>query len=311
MTHRRWPDLGSLDLLVRVVENGSVGKAAAEVGISQASASRRLDTLERELGLALLSRTVRGSQPTPHGQIVVDWAKSALGSVMDLMSGVDALRRDRRATLRVAASMTVAEYLVPNWLMTLRAVAPSVDVSLTVANSVRVQELIRDDAAEVGFIESTEPPTGLQYRVVATDRLVVVVGPTHPWARRRGGIDYAELARTPLIVREQGSGTRTSLEHAMAPLGLEVQALLELPSNSAVKVVVETGVAPAVLSYLAVAGEVRDGRLVELPVTDLSLERPLRAVWQQRHRLTETGADLITIAGSTEASKAHPAPPPR
>jgi len=306
MTAHRWPDLVTVDLLVRVVEYGSVGKAAQDIGISQASASRRLDVLERELGVPLLSRTVRGSHPTSQGRIVVDWAKTALGSVLDMMSAVEALRKDRRATLRVASSMTIAECLVPTWLMTLRSVSSAIDVSLSVVNSVAVQELVRDDQVEVGFIECLDAPQDLEYREVSRDRLVVVVSPDHPWAKRRSGISFRELAATPLIVREFGSGTRTALEQALAEHGLTVTAQLELSSNAAVRVAVESGLAPAVLSYLAVDGEVRSGRLVELPVVDLPLERPLRAVWQRRNRLTQSGADLITIATSTEASKAIP-----
>jgi DNA-binding transcriptional LysR family regulator len=85
-----------------------------------------------------------------------------------------------------------------------------------------------------------------------------------------------------------------------------VTTRLEVNSNAAIRVAVESGLAPAVLSYLAVDGEVRTGRLVELPVVDLALDRPLRAVWRRRNRLTQLGADLITIATSIEASKANP-----
>lgn len=303
MTTRRWPDLVTIDLLVRVIECGSVGRAAQEIGISQASASRRLDVLEREFGVPLLSRTVRGSHPTAQGQVVVGWARTALASAMDLMAGVEALGSDRRAVLRVAASMTIAECLVPNWLMSLRAVTPSVDINLSVVNSVAVQELVRDNHVEVGFIECLDAPQGLEYREISRDRLVVVVAPTHPWARRRSGITFEELAATPLIVREAGSGTRTALEQALASQSLSVTTQLEVASNAAIRVAVESGLAPAVLSYLAVDGEVRSGRLVELPVVDLPLERPLRAVWRRRNRLTQLGADLITIATTTEAAK--------
>lgn len=302
VTRRHWPDLGTLDLLVRAADHGSIGKAAAEVGISQASASRRLDTLERELGITLLSRSARGSKPTPQGQVVVDWARTALQSVLDLLSGVDALRHDRWATLRVAASMTVAEYLVPTWLMKLRALSGQAEVNLTVANSARVQELVEDGSVELGFIECPDAPRQLASRRVASDRLMVVVAPSHPWAKRTKAIDSATLAGTPLVVRESGSGTRTSLEHAMESMGLGVAIALELSSNSAIKVAVESGAAPAVLSDLAVAAEVRDGRLVELAVDDVPLVRPLRAVWQRHQRLTAGAADLIAIAAAGGAA---------
>ncbi|MCW3840683.1 LysR substrate-binding domain-containing protein [Micromonospora yasonensis] len=76
---------------------------------------------------------------------------------------------------------------------------------------------------------------------------------------------------------------------------------LQLSSNAAVKVAVEAGVAPAVLSGLAVAAELREGRLVEVPVANLDLRRPLRAVWRGRTRLAEPAARLIRIARGSAA----------
>lgn len=304
MSSTAWPDLASLELFLLVAEHGSVGKAAAKHGISQASASRRLDTLERELGVPLLVRSTAGSRLTPQGQVVADWARATLTAAGDLMAGVAALRRRRAASLRVAASMTVAEYLMPGWLMALRRVEPELEVSLRVANSESVGEMVRADQVDVGFIESPSVPADLAVRRVAGDRLVVVVAPGHPWARRRKPASPAELAGTRLVVREPGSGTRTALERVLGPDRM-AEPLLELSSNAAVKVAVESGIAPAVLSILAVAADVRDGRLREVLVEGLRLNRPLRAVWQRRRRLTDSAGALVRLAESSGT-----APPP-
>ncbi|NDL56142.1 LysR family transcriptional regulator [Phytoactinopolyspora mesophila] len=295
MTSTSWPDLNSLELFVLVAEHGSVGQAAARHGITQASASRRLDTLERELGVPLLVRSTTGSRLTDDGRVVVDWARATLAAAGDLMAGVSALRHERAGALRVAASMTVAEYLMPGWLMTFRHNRPDVDVSLQVANSESVGEMVRAGDVDLGFIESPSVPGGLTSRQVATDRLVVIVAPAHRWARRRTPIPAAELAATPLVVREPGSGTRTALERILDRNQMAAP-LLELSSNAAVKVAVETGQAPAVLSNLAVAGEVRDGRLRDVAVAELELDRPLRAVWPRRRRLAEPAATLVRLA---------------
>jgi DNA-binding transcriptional LysR family regulator len=301
MSSSSWPDLNSLELFVLVAEHGSVGRAAALHGITQASASRRLDTLERELGVPLLLRSTTGSRLTDDGRVVVDWARATLSAAGDLMAGVSALRHERAGALRVAASMTVAEYLMPGWLMAFRHSLPDVEVSLRVGNSESVGEMVRAGEVDLGFIESPAVPDGLAARRVATDRLVVVVAPGHRWARRRAPIPAAELSATPLVVREPGSGTRIALESV---LGRDQMAepLLELSSNAAVKVAVETGQAPAVLSDLAVAGEVRDGRLRDVAVADLELDRPLRAVWPRRRRLTEPAATLVRLAEQADAS---------
>lgn len=296
MTSTRWPDLASLDLLLLVAEQGSLGKAARQHGITQASASRRLDTLERELGIPLLHRSTSGSRLTDQGKVVVPWARAVLAASHDLFVGVEALRQRRHASLRVAASMTVAEYLMPGWLVALRRALPGVEVGLLVVNSHEVCELVEDDEIDVGFVESPSVPRGLSTQRVAHDRLVVVVAPPHPWAHRREPLRVAELAATPLVVREPGSGTRDALERALKGRHDAAAPALQLSSNAAVKVAVAAGVAPAVLSVLAVAAELREGRLVEVPVADLDLRRPLRAVWRGRSRLAEPATKLIRIA---------------
>ncbi|MBB2745743.1 UNVERIFIED_ORG: DNA-binding transcriptional LysR family regulator [Microbispora rosea subsp. rosea] len=316
----RWPDLASLELLLLVAEQGSLGKAAKLHGITQASASRRLDTLERELGVPLLHRSTTGSRLTPQGQVVVDWARATLTAANDLLTGVQALRGRRDARVRVAASMTVAEYLMPGWLVALRRVLPDVEVGLRVVNSGEVCRMAMDGEIDAGFIESPAVPRELTSWPVAEDRLVVVVAPGHAWARRgeplhgkplrgeplrgkplrgepsRGEpLSRADLAATPLVVREPGSGTRHALDRLLTGPDVALP-ILELSSNAAVKVAVETGVAPAVLSRLAVAAELRDGRLIEVPVADLDLRRPLLAVWRARTRLTGPAAELVRLA---------------
>ncbi|WP_213453699.1 LysR family transcriptional regulator [Rhizomonospora bruguierae] len=296
MSTTRWPDLASLELLLLVAEQGSLGKAARLQAITQASASRRLDTLERELGVPLLHRSTSGSRLTPQGQVVVDWARAALAASNDLLLGVRLLRRQHNASLQVAASMTVAEYLMPAWLLSLRRTMPGVEVDLRVVNSRRVGDLVRAGDIDVGFIESPSVPQGLAAKRVAQDRLAVVVAPQHPWARRREPLKVVDLAATPLVVREPGSGTRNALERALAGRGVIAAPVLELSSNAAVKVAVEAGVAPAVLSALAVAAELREGRLFEVPLGDLDLRRPLRAVWRRKPRLPEPAAGLVRLA---------------
>ncbi|ASU83871.1 LysR family transcriptional regulator [Nocardiopsis gilva YIM 90087] len=294
----QWPDLASLELFLLVAEYGSIGRAATEVGLTQASASRRLDTLERELGVPLLLRDTTGSRPTPQGQTVADWAHAVVEAARDLESGVAALRRNRKASLQLAASMTVAEYLVPGWLARLREIEPEIEVGLQVLNSEEVAEQVHGGMADMGFIESYDLPRDIAATRVRVDRLVTVVAPAHPWARRRAPVPAAELAATPLVMRERGSGTRTTLEHALTEaLGVGPAApALELSSNAAVKVAVLSGAAPAVLSELAVAAEIADGRLREVAIEGLDLRRPLRAVWRSRTRLTEPGEHLVRIA---------------
>ncbi|TCO57201.1 LysR family transcriptional regulator [Actinocrispum wychmicini] len=291
------PDLASLRLLVLVGELGSIGRAAATLGIAQPSASKRLAALERRFGLALVDRTRRGSALTPDGRVVTDWARRVLDELNVLVTGAEALRTRRQAELRVAASLTVAEHLVPGWIGELRRARPDVYVGLMVTNSSIVCDLVRGGDVDLGFVESPTVPTELSARRVASDRLAVVVPPGHPWVRRRRPLAAADLAAAPLVVREHGSGTRETLERALrqAKVG-QLRPLAEFGSTTAVRSAVVEGAGPAVLSVLAVDSDLAEGRLVEVAVDDLDLRRQLRAVWPGGRRLIGTAAELLAIA---------------
>ncbi|MET7803903.1 LysR family transcriptional regulator [Micromonospora chersina] len=291
-------DLSSLDLLLSVARLGSIGQAAAEHRISQPAASARLRHLERRLGLTLLHRTPRGSALTPTGALIADWARTVVDAADSFAAAVQALRVTKESRLTVAASQTVAEYLFPAWLVALRVRQPDLAVTLQAANSAEVAARLLADRADLGFVEGPDLPGGLDADTVATDRLTVVVAPSHRWARRRRGITPAELAAAPLVAREAGSGTRRALESGLREQGVgEVAApVLELSSTTAIKHAVGAGSGPAVLSSLAVSTELAAGALVAVPVHGLDLRRRLRAVWPAGRQLTGPARDLHAIA---------------
>lgn len=242
--HHRVPDLGALELLLAVARHGSLGAAAREVGITQPAASSRIRSMERQLGVALVDRSPRGSRLTDAGALVTDWARRIVEAAEAFDAGAQALRGRRDSRLRVAASMTIAEYLLPGWLIALRAERPDTAVSLQAGNSAVVAERLLANEADVGFVEGLAVPDGLDGVVVAHDRLVIVAAPSHPWARRRGPLDPAELAATPLVLRERGSGTRQVLDAALSDHGGLARPLLELASTTAVKAAAVSGAGP-------------------------------------------------------------------
>ena len=203
-------------------------------------------------------------------------------------AGVAALRSETRRELKVAASLTIAEYLLPRWMVVLRgrqsaAGESATRIGLTATNSDAVLALVRSGEVALGFIETVTIPTDLRVRSLGFDELRLAVAPQHRWARRNRPITAHELARTALITREPGSGTRQSLEHLLlACEGVEtiVPPLVELSSTAAVRAAIAAGTAPGVLSGLALADDLALGRLRVLKVDGISLRRQLSAVWK-------------------------------
>ena len=292
--HRPSLDLEALRMLALVADLGSISAAARSEQISQPSASKRIQVLERQLGLALLDRRTRGATLTDQGRMVTGWCRSVVEATDALITGSQALAARAAERLSIGASQTIAEYLAPTWLGEFRRRPGEPPVQLRVANSQEVIAALRAREIDLGFVETPQIPSDLHRRRVARDRLVLVVAPDHPLARRRHPLGRDELAQTPLASREDGSGTRDTLRLAIGRS--MVPPAVELDSNAAVKVLVSSGSFPAVISELAVANELRDGRLVEVPLAEVDLSRSLDAVWRKGTRLGGAAEHFLQTA---------------
>lgn len=292
-------DLESLALFVQVVNAGSINAAAAAAERSQQSVSVRMRKLEDELGLTLLARGSRGSQPTETGILVAEWAAEFLRAQETFSDRLNALRAEHSNDLHLAASQTIAGYLLPGWLGELRTSA-GIDSHPHVhaVNSHEVIARVRSGEVALGFIESFEHPDDLEARVIGHDELVVVVAPDHEWAARES-IGIETLAATPLVVREAGSGTRQVLESLLSQShpGLELaEPAAEFSAVMSVRNAVAAGMGPAVMSLVTVDDDLTTGRLVRVPVTGIQFARPFTALWRAEQKQDAAVASLIALA---------------
>jgi len=292
-------DLVMLRMLTAVAETGSLSQTARRLGTTQQAVSARMRTLESRLGLSLLVRSAQGSRLTDTGTVVAGWAAEVVAAADRFDKAVAALASESGQQLRVAASLTVAEHLLPGWLVALRARAATTEVHLAAVNSRTVLDRVRSGDADLGFIETPDIPTDVATRAIASDELVIVVRPGHPWTRRSRGVSAIELAATPLIVRERGSGTREALVHAFA-LASEVTTVAEpaavLPTTAAIRATVMASDSASVLSVLAVSDALRAGQLHRVRLSDLRIIRPITAVWKQGAPLSAVSQQLLDTA---------------
>lgn len=310
MLSARMPALTALQMLRAVHRLGSFSAAGHALGLSQQAVSSRMRALEESVGTPLLSRSPRGSTLTPTGTLIAEWADDVLDAAERLDAAIASVRHDTGRRLRVVASQTVAEHLVPGWLVTLRrreetgGEHPSA-IDLSVTNSSVAAAMVRSGEANIGFIESPRIPHGLAHRRIRHDEMQVVVAPGHPWSRRRRPLSAEDLARTSLVTREVGSGTRDALEVILAtqaPGVAQPMPVVELSTSAAVRSAIAAGTAPGVLSALAVRDDLTLGRLVAVP-TEQPIVRPLTAIWQgSRTPPPGPARDLLAIAGATSPS---------
>lgn len=280
-------DVAALRLFLAAAELGSVSKAAARMQMTQPSATAKLQKLERQLGTTLLERTPTGSVVTDDGQRLAVACADVVAAATALADRAEALGAERDR-LTVAATRHVADHFLPGWVAGARL--SGVQVVLLELDTLRVAQAVRAGEATVGFTEGPHPPLGLRSEVVATERLVPVVGRGHPWYGRRSAIGHPELVATTLVLGQPGSGSRDVVEATFALHGQGgVGEHLAVPSVTAARLAALSDAGVAFLPGCRVHADLASGDLFALPVRDLEIEQPVRVVWRgPRPRFVET-----------------------
>jgi DNA-binding transcriptional LysR family regulator len=263
-----------LAAFVAAVDAHTLYAAADALALTQSAVTKRIAALERRIGQPLLERGRGGVRPTAAGRALYPEARAALAALERARRAVaDA---DPASALAVAASHTVAGYLLPGWLAGFRAERGTLRIAVEVVNSPGVLAAVRAGRAELGFVEGIDELDGLESQLLVSDVLECVVRPGHRFARRTA-IRPAELLDEPWIARERESGTRAVAERALRQRGIVLVPALEAASTEGLKRAVLGG-GFALLSRLAVEEEVASGSLAAVPVNELDLRRELRAV---------------------------------
>lgn len=268
---------GQLRAFLAVVRHGSVSRAATELYVTQPAVSASLAALERDIGVRLLVRDRTGVRPTPSGEALAAVAAQCLGLLEQGRDAALAAASPGSGRLRLAAVTTAGEYVVPPILKAFQKQYPDVEPVLEVGNRALVLErlLAREADLAVGGRPPAEGPvTG---RGFLLNDLVVVAGPDHALAGGRR-IDPQMLDDTWLL-REPGSGTRSTTEEFLTRHGVEPRQRLSLGSNGAVKQAAAVGLGVTLISDQAVALELATGTLVRLRVSGT----PLRRKWFVLH----------------------------
>jgi DNA-binding transcriptional LysR family regulator len=187
----------------------------------------------------------------------------------------------RRGRLRIHASQTIASYWLPRRLSAFHLAHPEVELDVRIGNTQEAAEAVRGGAAELGYVEGELDDLLLDFETVGEDRLVLLIKADHPWARMED-VGPAELAAQTWVVREEGSGTRSSVEAGLRAVGINPATLnvaLTLPSNEAVLAAAEAGAGAAAVSESVAASALARGALVKV-----RFNLPSRAFRLLRHK---------------------------
>lgn len=296
--------LEQLRIFIAVAEVQHMTRAAEALGRTQSAVSASIAALENRHGVVLFNRVGRRIELTETGRRFLGEARGLLARADQAERLLSGLGGEVSGTLSIHASQTVASYWLPPYLARLRAKHPRLTISLRAGNTSDVAEAVRRGHADIGIVEGEVEDDDLTSSVVGEDALVLALAPDHPLATA-GQASAEDLAATPWVTREEGSGTRAAFERILKGFGLSpdrLDMLLELPSNEAMIAAVATGEAACVVSRLAAEPAHAAQRIALLDLA--SGARNFTAlVHRQRHRTLAADALLALLR---EGAIAHP-----
>ncbi|WP_312687065.1 LysR family transcriptional regulator, partial [Brevundimonas nasdae] len=242
--------LERLRIFVAVAEREHVTAAARALNLTQSAVSNAIAALETEHDVHLFDRVGRGVVLNQTGRAFLPEAKAVLARAAAAEAALADMSALRRGRLTIFASQTIASAWLPRRLAAFHAAYPGVELDVAIGNTREAAQAVLSGAAELGLVEGEIDQPMLDQTVVGSDRLAVLVTPDHPWAGVRR-LEAATLATQAWVLREAGSGTRSTLEAALRRAGVDPETLsiaMTLPSNEAVLAAAEAGAGATALS---------------------------------------------------------------
>jgi DNA-binding transcriptional LysR family regulator len=274
--------LEQLRIFVAVAERGHMTRAAAALNLTQSAASAAVAALEARYGVKLFDRVGRGLALSEAGAAFLPEAKAVLARAAAAAQALDDLVGLKRGRLTIHASQTIASYWLPRRLARFAEAHAGVTLDVHVGNTAQVARAVLEGEAELGFVEGRVEGGALVHRRLGADRLAVVAAANHPLAVGARAPSVADLLAADWVLREEGSGTRSEFERALAEAGMDPAALkvrLALPSNEAVLAAAASGEMLSAVSEIAAAPMIAAGR-----VTALAFGLPERAFELLTHK---------------------------
>lgn len=292
-------DMRDLEAFVAVAETGSFTAAAQRLLLTQPTVSARIASIEAALDTKLFDRAPGKVRPTPAGEVLLPRARALLRDREEAVEAVRGFLGQPGGTLRIGASSIPGTYLVPGAIAKLQEEHSALKVHLAIEDTDRTLEALRRGNFEMAVVGRPVREQGLEETVVGEDEVVLVATPE--LARRSkesGKRGIAALEDLPLVLREDGSGTRAvaleALEKAGAPAD-RLDVVLEIGSNAAAREAALSGAGAAFLSRLAVADQLAAGRLEIIPVFVSPLRRPFVLVTRSGRTLTPGARELARL----------------
>jgi DNA-binding transcriptional LysR family regulator len=287
-------DLLQLEHFLAVVEEGSFTRAAERVCRTQPAVSQSIKKLEEEVGSPLFARDVHEVSLTEAGKVLVDYARKMVRARDGAMRDLSALKTLKTGTLNIAAHESAAVYLLPDPLRCYLSRFPDVKVGIYRSRLTEIPRQVMDREVHVGFVKDEPNFHELKWMAVHSDEMILVASPRHPLTRR-ANVRVCDLGAEHFVLHHLCSTTEQKILRLFEQHGTPCRIVAELWSFENIKSFVQADVGLAIVPRITVAQELRDGGLVQVPLTELNIPRRTLMVYRDQGYLSDSAHELIKI----------------
>jgi LysR family transcriptional regulator, nitrogen assimilation regulatory protein len=287
-------DLRNLRYFVEIVEHGSMKRAAESLFVAQPALSQQVKKLEEELGVELLSRSVRGVVPTAAGQALLHHARLILDQVHEAREAIQAGRCEPQGDVVLGLPPSISTALSVPLVVRMQAELPRIALRVVEGTSGHVLEWLRAGHLDLCVLHGVQREPGVSAEPLLHEDLFLIERTTARPPRR--SVRFAELASMDLILPGRHHGLRAVLEQAAEQHDVRLRTKLEIDAFTQLKALARLGVGSTILSRAAVAEELARGELVAIRITSPRLERRMylaRASKQRPSPAARATAELL------------------
>ncbi|MCZ2085740.1 MAG: LysR family transcriptional regulator [Flavobacteriales bacterium] len=263
-----------LKVFYTVANRLSFTKAANELNISQPAVTKHIKEIENQLNTKLFDRKGTTIQLTESGKILFVYAEKNRQLYRDLEFAISQLNKSEKGKLKIGASTTIAQYILPEILAKFNSYYKDINIELVTHNSEDISTLLKNGQIDLGIVEGESKSSYFDYEKFKRDEIVLVCKSNHPLVNKNFKIK--DLYDIDLIVREQGSGTQEFIQNQLKKSGLEVQRLniiMQLGSSESIKNYLLHSEALAFLSINTILPELKNNQLSVIDIKNFSIER--------------------------------------
>ena len=304
--NREYPDLRQVRAFVALADTQSFTRAAEMLFLTQSAVSHSIRTLEQQLEVELVERSGKRISLTQDGVVFLRRCRAIINELEQATQEIESLKRWGQGRIRLGATHTLCQYLLPAVLREFRDCFPRCEIHIESGDTSHLLGLLEDAKLDLVLGIGSRTPAWATFSPVFEDELVFVVSAQHPWANK-SEISLDEVAQESFLIYAKNSETYHLIRNHFSSLGVKLRATLSLGAMEAIKEMARIGIGVGIVSPWVAQGELEKGQLVQVPIRREPVTREWGAFCHESKELSlveETFLGICQLTAKTFATKA-------